>query len=110
MQGWNYVEISDLGSGLNCKKPGLKKLVKMLIQGETGRLVLSHKDRLLRFGTELIFLLCEHHGVEVSILEDRKTENFYENLTAAIIEIITVSSARLYGRRSHESRQRSQAA
>jgi ISSoc2, resolvase len=45
--------IKDLGSGLNCKKPGLKRLLKLLLTGRVGALVVTHDDRLLRFGTEL---------------------------------------------------------
>jgi predicted site-specific integrase-resolvase len=49
--GWVYEIISDLGSGLNYHKRGLKTLVSRICSGDVGRLVLSHKDRLLRFGS-----------------------------------------------------------
>ena len=104
-KGWDCVLIKDLGSGLNCRKSGLKKLVRLICSQQIGRLVLSHRDRLLRFGSELIFQICEHFGIQVLILDDpKKEDDFYQRLTAEIIEIITVSSARLYGRRSHEHR------
>ena len=50
--------ISDLGSGLNFKKKGLNRLIRMIVQGQVSTLHLTHKDRLLRFGSELIFGLC----------------------------------------------------
>jgi predicted site-specific integrase-resolvase len=54
-KGWAFELISDLGSGINYKKKGLKKLINLIIEDKIGRLVLTHKDRLLQFGAELIF-------------------------------------------------------
>jgi predicted site-specific integrase-resolvase len=98
--------IQDLGSGVNYKKPGLKRLLKMLINDQVQRLVLHHKDRLLRFGSELIFTLCRYLKVEVIVLEETIGSSFEEELVADVIEIITVFSSRLYGRRSHANRQK----
>ncbi len=53
-QGWTYEVISDLGSGMNYQKRGLKKLLNLILDEDIGRLVVTHKDRLLRFGAELI--------------------------------------------------------
>ena len=57
--GWQFEVISDLGSGMNYRKKGLKKLLELILQGQVGRLVVTHKDRLLRFGAELVFSICE---------------------------------------------------
>ena len=56
--GWKFELITDLGSGMNYYKKGLKKLLNAILEGDVGRLVLTHKDRLLRFGAELV-LLCD---------------------------------------------------
>ncbi|MFW7377551.1 MAG: IS607 family transposase [Oligoflexus sp.] len=56
----SFEVISDLGSGLNYRKPGLKKLLKRIHKGDFSHLILNHKDRLLRFGSEIIFSLCRH--------------------------------------------------
>jgi putative resolvase len=66
--GWTYEIIQDLGSGLNYQKRGLRKLIQSICSGKIDRLVLTHKDRLLRFGAELIFSLCEQFGIEVVII------------------------------------------
>ena len=58
-QGWNFLVIQDFGSGMNYRKKGLKTLINMILDKKASRLVLTHKDRLLRFGAELIFALCE---------------------------------------------------
>lgn len=98
--GWTYEVIQDLGSGMNYNKSGLKQLLNDIIMGNIGRLVLSHKDRLLRFGSELIFTLCELHQVEVVIINQGEKPSFEEELAQDVLEIITVFSARLYGSRS----------
>ena len=103
--GWTYEVISDVGSGLNYQKRGLRQLISRICSGEVGRLVLSHKDRLLRFGSELVFSLCEHFGVEVIIINASEDSTFEEDLANDVIEIVTVFSARLYGSRSDENKQ-----
>ena len=54
---WHYEIIQDLGSGLNYRKKGLRQLLKALLDEDISRLVITNKDRLLRFGSELIFAL-----------------------------------------------------
>ena len=53
--GWNFTLLSDLGSGMNYHKKGLRRLLDAILSGDVGRLVITHKDRLLRFGAELVF-------------------------------------------------------
>ena len=102
--GWTYEIITDIGSGLNYSKRGLKLLISRICSGELDRLVLSHKDRLLRFGAELVFSLCEHFSCEVVIINASEDSTFEEDLANDVIEIVTVFSARLYGSRSHKNR------
>jgi len=102
-QGWTYEIISDLGSGMNYHKKGLKKLLNDVLAEKVGRLVIAHKDRLLRFGAELIFAICEAKQVEVVILNQGEDTTFEEDLAKDVLEIITVFSARLYGSRSRKN-------
>ena len=103
--GWRYEVLQDLGSGLNYHKKGLRLLIQRICSGEVGRLVITHKDRLLRFGSELVFSLCEQFGTEVVIVNASEGASFEEELVQDVLEIITVFSARLYGSRSHRTRQ-----
>ena len=96
--------ISDLGSGLNYKKKGLSRLIKLICSEAIQRLVVMNKDRLLRFGSELIFDLCEIFGVEVVIINSSPQISFEEELANDVLEIITVFSSRLYGSRSHKNK------
>ena len=98
--------ITDLGSGMNCRKRGLMKLLKLIISGQIGKLVLTHQDRLLRFGHELVFKLCHWFSVDVEVINAKQDESFEVELTKDVITLMTVFSARLYGRRSHQNRLR----
>ena len=77
----------------------------MILRRRTRRLVLTHKDRLLRFGAELVFAMCELQGIEIVIINRGKEPSFEEELAQDVLEIITVFSARLYGARSRKHRQ-----
>ena len=103
--GFNYEVIQDLGSGMNYYKKGLTELLNLILEGQVKRLILTHKDRLLRFGAELIFAICEAKEVEVIII-NKGDENikFEEELAKDVLEIITVFSARLYGSRSKKNK------
>ena len=118
-QGWTYEILTDVGSGLNYRKRGLRQLINRICSGEVGRLVASHKDRLLLFGSELVFSLCEHFSVEVIIINASDDSTFEEDLAndviendviendvieKDVIEIVTVFSARLYGSRSQKNK------
>jgi predicted site-specific integrase-resolvase len=102
-QGWKFEVIADLGSGMNYHKKGLERLLDAILRGEVWRLVITHKDRLLRFGAELVFAICEAKGVEVVILNHGEDTTFEEDLAKDVLEIITVFSARLYGVRSRKN-------
>jgi excisionase family DNA binding protein len=102
--GWGFEVIQDLGSGMNYKKKGLIRLIRLITSYQVERLVLTHKDRLLRFGSDLIFALCEQFGTEVIIINRSDDSTFEEDLASDVLEIITVFSARLYGSRSHKNK------
>jgi predicted site-specific integrase-resolvase len=103
-KGWNSKVIRDMGSGMNYSKKGLQELLELILKRQMKRLVLTHKDRLLRFGSELVFSLCELQGIEIVIIHKGEQPTFEEELAEDVLEIITVFSARLYGSRSHKHR------
>ena len=109
-KGWSYEVIQDLGSGMNYRKKGLKRLLEKILNRQVKRVVLTHKDRLLRIGAELVFALCEARKVEVVIINQGEEPSFEEELVQDVLEIITVFSARMYGSRSHKNRKLVEAA
>ena len=108
--GWKPTEIiRDFGSGMNYNKKGLLRLLELIVDGQMSRLVLTHKDRLLRFGAEIIFRICELKGIEIVIINKGEQPSFEEELTDDVMEIMTVFSAKLHGRRSHKSKKMAKA-
>jgi predicted site-specific integrase-resolvase len=104
-KGWRAEVIKDLGSGMNYRKPGLNKLLEMILRKQMRRLVITHQDRLLRFGSELVFALCAHQQIEIVIIHKGEQPTFEEELAKDVLEIITVFSARLYGSRSQKNKE-----
>ena len=96
--------IKDLGSGLNCKKPGLKRLLKLLLTKRVGALVVTHDDRLLRFGTELIYFIAHLMDTRIVILDEPEQQSFETELVKDVITLMTVFCARLYGKRSRKNK------
>ena len=103
-KGWRTQVIRDLGSGMNYRKKGLNDLLELIMKRQIKRLVISHKDRLLRFGSELIFALCEIQGIEIVIIHQGEQPSFEEELASDVLEIITVFSARLYSSHSKKNK------
>ena len=102
--GWSFEIISDIGSGVDFYKKGLTRLLDAILDDRAGRLVLTHKDRLLRLGAELVFSVCEAKGVEIVIINKTDDTDFEEDLAADITDIISVFSSRLYGARNKKNK------
>jgi predicted site-specific integrase-resolvase len=104
-KGWHAETIRAPGSGLPYRKQGLQRLLDPVLKRQIWRLEITHKDRLLRFGAELVLALCERQGIGIVIIHQGEPPAFEEELAQDVLEIITVFRARLYGSRSHPSRQ-----
>lgn len=102
-KGYQFEIITDIGSGINYKKKGLKQLVDKINNREISKVVILYKDRLIRFGYELIEYMCEINGVEIEII-DHSEKSKEAELTDDLIQIITVFANRLYGQRSKKTK------
>ena len=94
--------ITDIGSGLNFKRRGLLSLLDRLHRGEKLTLVVAYRDRLARFGAELIERCIEQNGSKLVVLK-RVTHSPQEELAEDILTILTVFSARLQGLRRYSN-------
>lgn len=103
-KGYNFEIISDIGSGIDYKKEGLKKLLEKINNSEISKIVVLYKDRLVSFGFELIGFLANINNIEIEII-DNTTILKEEELTNDLIQIITVFANRLYGSRSKKTKQ-----
>jgi len=97
----DYEIIKDIGSGINFKRKGFNSILDDAIKGNIKTIVVTYKDRLCRFGFELIErIITEHSNGEIVVLNKPETSPETE-LTNDLISIITVFSCRLYGLRSN---------
>ena len=100
----NIKEIKDIGSGINYNKKGLLELVKLLLTNKVYTLIIQHKDRLLRFGTDIIFYICKLKGINIKVIGEKLNKTKDEDFVEDIISIITVYSAKISGSRSHKNK------
>ena len=102
-KGYSFEVITDIGSGINYNKKGLNQLIDMITNSEVEKIVILYKDRLLRFGFEIIENLCNKYGTTIEIIDNtEKTED--QELVEDLIQIITVFSCRLQGRRANKAK------
>ncbi len=98
-----YEIIKDIGSGINYTKKGLKQLLRKVNNKEVSKIVVFYKDRLLRFGFELVEYVANLNGCEIEVLDStEKTEQ--EELVEDLVQIITVFSCKLQGKRANKTR------
>ena len=102
-KGYKFEIISDIGSGINYNNKGLKELVSKINNHKISKVVILYKDRLVRFGFELMNYICEINGVELEIIDNTEYSKEQE-LTDDLIQIITVFANRLYGQRSKKTK------
>jgi len=99
-----HLIISDVGSGINFKRKGLRKVIDIALSGNLEELVVSYKDRLCRIGYELIeYILTEYSGTKI-IVDSHKKETIEEEIANDILQIINVYSAKINGMRSYKSK------
>lgn len=99
--------ITDICSGLNCNKPGLRALLNRILKGHVHTLSVVYEDRLLRFGTALVRLMCRKTGTDLRVLQEASPKTFEEELAKDVVTLLTVFCARLYGKRSRKNKTQS---
>lgn len=102
-KGYQFDVITDIGSGINYNKKGLNQLIDMITNSGVEKVVILYKDRLLRFGFEIIENLCNKYGTTIEIIDNtEKTEE--QELVEDLIQIVTVFSCRLQGKRANKAK------
>ena len=102
-QGKPFEIISDIGSGINYKKKGLKELIKRISQNKVEKVVVLYKDRLLRFGFELVEYIASLYNCDIEIIDNTEKSEQHE-LVEDLVQIITVFSCKLQGKRANKAR------
>ena len=100
-KGYQFEIITDIGSGINYNNKGLNRLIDMITNSEVEKVVVLYKDRLVRFGFELIENICQKFDTDVEIIDStEKTEE--QELVEDLIQIVTAFSCRLQGKRANK--------
>jgi predicted site-specific integrase-resolvase len=102
-KGYQFEIIQDIGSGINYRKDGLRKLIQMVHDNKVSKVVVLYKDRLIRFGFDLIEYICQLNNTEIEIV-DNKQQSLEQELSDDLIQIVTVFANRLYGSRSKRTK------
>lgn len=96
--------IQDIGSGLNYKRKGLQELIEKAINGEIEELVIAYKDRLTRFGYEMIeWLISKYSNGKITVINKNEEETPVEELTKDIVSIMNVYVAKVNGLRKYKT-------
>ena len=101
-RGYQYEIVSDIGSGIDYSKSGLLKLLDLVMSNQVSKIVIMYKDRLARFGFELIAYICKYHNVSIEVI-DSTERNEQEELIEDLVQIITVFSAKINGKRANKA-------
>ena len=100
----NNIIIKDIGSGLNYKRKGLQEIIVMAIGGEIQELIIAYKDRLTRFGYEMLeFLINKYSNGKIIIINNDEEQTPTEELTKDIISIMNVYFAKINGLRKYKN-------
>ena len=96
--------ITDISSGLNENRKGLKQLFKLVENGEITKVVITYKDRLTRFGFKYLEQYFNSHGVEIEVIFDDEEKTPEKELVEDLLAIVTSFAGKLYGARSHKKK------
>lgn len=102
-KGYQFEIITDIGSGINYNNKGLNKLLDNVTNSEVEKIIVLYKDRLIRFGFELIENLCSKYGTSIEII-DNSDKTGEQELVEDMIQIITAFSAGLQGKRANKAK------
>ena len=98
----DYEVVTDVGSGLNFKRKGFRRVLESVLSNSVSEIVVAHRDRLCRFGFELVQWICDKSDTKLVVLEQTSLSPT-EELTKDLLSIIHVFSCRLYGLRKYSS-------
>lgn len=102
-QGRPFEIITDIGSGINYRKKGLQDLIRKIESNQAEKVVILYKDRLLRFGFDLIETIAAIHNCKIEIV-DTTQKSEQQELVEDLVQIITVFSYKLQGKRANKAK------
>ena len=101
----SHVLVTDIGSGINWKRKGLKTILEQSMQGNISEIVVAHRDRLCRFAFDLLEHIFSINGVKLLVLNEKNGESTSKDLADDIMSIVHIYSCREMGRRRYKSKE-----
>jgi len=106
--GDSYEVISEIASGVNEKRRGLKKLLNQIKNGNVKKVIIEYPDRLARFGYDYLKAFFDSFGVELIVLHtEDDSEDMQKELAEDLIAVVSSFAARIYGRRGGHTKSKS---
>lgn len=100
----SYISLSDVASGINFKRKGLQTILDACLQRTVGEVVVAHRDRLCRFGFELLQILIEKSGGKITVLDNDGNKSSEQELSEDLLSIIHIYSCKQMGKRSYKEK------
>lgn len=97
----SYIPISDIGSGMNFKRSGLQTILDACLQNIIGELIIAHRDRLSRFGFDLIESIVTKAGGKIIVINDKPDKSSEQELAEDLLSIVHIYSCRQMGKRKY---------
>ena len=99
----DHIMIEDIGSGVNLNKRGIRKIIRLAIAGKINEVVVAYKDRLARFGYELIEdLIKEYSNGKIIVIDKKDEREPEEELAFDVLQIMNVFVAKMNGLRKYK--------
>jgi putative resolvase len=100
----SYTALSDIASGINFKRKGLQTILDSCLHGTIGEVVVAHRDRLCRFGFELMQILVEKAGGKITVLDNEGNKSSEQELSEDLLSIVHIYSCKQMGKRSYKAK------
>jgi predicted site-specific integrase-resolvase len=96
--------VSDVASGINWKRKGLKTLLEQSLSGNISEIVVAHRDRLCRFAFELLEFIFQLNDTRLIVLDQETNQSSDRELADDILSIVHVYSCRSMGKRRYQNK------
>lgn len=102
-KGLVFETVQEIGGGMNFSRKKFMQIITGVINGDIEKLIIAHKDRLARFGFELIENICKQYDCELLVMNDEK-QSPQQEMVEDLMSIIHTFSCRLYGLRKYKNK------
>lgn len=100
----SYLSITDVASGINFKRKGLQTILDSCLQGTLGEVVIAHRDRLCRFGFDLLEYIIQKNGGKITVLDHDSNKSSEQELAEDLLSIVNIYSSNQMAKRSYSRR------